>query len=312
MKNKVGLTVFAGIIILFVLLIIVGTDEYYFSRTYNLVVCIDDAAGLVKGAPVLLGGVKVGSVEKIEFLPDEKKDNIHVLLKILRSYQKKITTGSIAEIRSLGILGDKYIYISVGKPTETVMPDEATLPYKRGIALDELTKDISPIASELRSVLVNLHRITDSVAVGNGTLSQLVNKPALASDLNRVTHHADALLTEIESKEGTTGRLIHDKELYTELTGTIKSVRNLAEGLEQGKGSMGKLVTNDSLYNNINTAVTDLQKTIKANQSDTTLVGSLFTDRKLANNVRSLISELDSLITDVKANPKKYLKVSVF
>jgi phospholipid/cholesterol/gamma-HCH transport system substrate-binding protein len=312
MKNKVGLTVLAGIIILLILLIIVGTDEYFFSKTYNLVVCIDDASGLVNGAPVLLGGVKIGNVEKIDFLPDKQKDNIHILLKVLSSCRMKITTGTFAEIRGLGILGDKYVYLSVGMPGESPVPDFANIPFKKGIVIENLAKDITPITTELKSILINLHRMTDSMVTGNGTFAQIINQPALATEISRVAKHADDLITAIDSREGTTGQLIHNKQLYSDLNEIIITTNKLLSGLQNGKGSAGKFITSDSLYNNINSTVGDLRGILSANRSDTTIVGSLLSDKRFLDSIKNLINELNGLVEDVKNNPRKYLKVTVF
>ncbi len=312
MQKKVGITVFAGIIILFALLIIVGTDEYYFSKTYNLVVCIDDAAGLVKGAPVLLGGVKIGGVEKIEFLPDANKENIRVSLKVLSSYRQKITTGTCAEIRGIGILGDKYIHLSIGKNSGEPLPDNANVPYNRGVILEDITKEISPVTQELKSVLVNLHRITDSLATGNGTMATLINTPTAANKLSRVLSDADKLIAALESKDGTTGQLIHNKELYTETKEAVREFRAMITNINSGKGTIGKLVTEDSLYNSIHYTASEVNKLVAKAGNDSTIVGGLLTDKKMLGTIKNLIDELDALVVDIKKNPHKYVKVSVF
>jgi phospholipid/cholesterol/gamma-HCH transport system substrate-binding protein len=62
------------------------------------------------------------------------------------------------------------------------------------------------------------------------------------------------------------------------LKATLEQTSELMEGLNQGKGTAGQVLTNDSLYFNLN----------------------------------SSIKSLDLLLQDLKANPKRYVRFSVF
>jgi phospholipid/cholesterol/gamma-HCH transport system substrate-binding protein len=72
-------------------------------------------------------------------------------------------------------------------------------------------------------------------------------------------------------------RLLNESELHDRLTGTLNRIDQVVAGLEQGKGTAGQLLQNQQLYETIN----------------------------------STFAELRSLLSDVRADPKKYLRVSV-
>ncbi len=311
-KNKVGLTVFTGIILLVVLLVIVGSDEYFFMKTYDLKVYINDAAGLVKGAPVLLGGVKIGSVEKIDFRPDRQTDNILVTLKVLRSYQKQITTGTIAEIRSLGILGDKFIHLSIGRQNEAPVPDGGIVTFQPSLGMEDVMKSLSPAASNINTILGNLRTITDSIANGRGTVSSLINTRESMDRLEQISNRLTNLIGAIDSKDGSIGMLIHDKTLYNNMAHTVAELKEVIGDVHNGKGSLGKLVVNDSLYNQFNDASVQLKSLLQKTQNDTTVVGSVLNDGKLLKSIKTLLTDLNDLIVDIKKNPGKYVNVSVF
>lgn len=309
---KIGLTVFFGLLIIFILLVVVGTDDYFFSKTYNLKTYVSDAAGLVKGAPVMLGGIKVGDVERIDFIPGNEKSNICVSLRVVYSYRNKITASSRAEIRAIGILGDKLVYISVGKTNEAAIGEGSTIPYNSTIGFEDISQSLSPAVVDLKGILSNLHKITDTIAAGRGSIGQLINDPATVNDINRVINKADALLTKADSKDGTLGGLIHDKEIYNNLAYVTKDLKELINGLRNGKGTLGKLVVNDSLYNNINSSAAQLKEILTKAQNDSTVAGGLVNDKKLYRNLNDLIKDINSLVNDIKENPGRYVKVKIF
>ena len=51
--------------------------------------------------------------------------------------------------------------------------------------------------------------------------------------------------------------------------------------------------------------------TQKLNDNKSTL-GLLMNDKKLYDNATSTVASLDSLLTDLKRNPKKYVTIKVF
>jgi phospholipid/cholesterol/gamma-HCH transport system substrate-binding protein len=312
-KNyKVGLTVFAGLLIIFILLIIVGTDDYFFSKTYSLKTYVTDAAGLVKGAPVMLGGIKAGDVEKIDFVPGNEKSIICISLRVLSSYQNKITASSRAEIKAIGILGDKLVYITVGKPNEIAVAEGSTIPFNSTLGFEDISQSLSPAVVDLKGILLNLHKITDTIAAGKGSIGALINEPATVNGINRVINKIDNILSSFENKNNSLGELINDKELYNNLVYVIKDLKGIVTDLRDGKGTLGKLVVEDSLYNNINSSAAQLKGILSKVQSDSTFAGGLLNDKKLYHNLNDLIKDINNLVNDIKENPDRYVKVKIF
>jgi phospholipid/cholesterol/gamma-HCH transport system substrate-binding protein len=309
---KVGLTVFVGLLIIFSLLIMVGTDDYFFSKTYSLRTYVPDAAGLVKGAPVMLGGIKVGDVEKIDFVPGNDKSTICISLRVLSSYQNKITASSSAEIKAIGILGDKLVYISVGKPGEIAVAEGSIIPFNSTLGFEDISQSLSPAVVDLKGILSNLHKITDTIAAGKGSIGALINDPAAVNGINRVINKTDVLLSSIQSRNGTLGELINDKELYNNLVYVVKDLKGIVTDLRNGKGSLGKMVVDDSLYNNINSSASQLKAILTKAQSDSSVAGGLLNDKIMYRNLNDLIIDINDLVKDIKENPDRYVKVKIF
>jgi phospholipid/cholesterol/gamma-HCH transport system substrate-binding protein len=87
------------------------------SKTYILKAEFDNVAGVKKGASVQVAGVVVGEVAEIGL---GKNDAAVLSLKIDNSL--KVPTDSMASVKSQGIIGDKYIQLSIGGDEELFKP----------------------------------------------------------------------------------------------------------------------------------------------------------------------------------------------
>lgn len=311
-KIKIGLTIFVGILLFFAFIFMIGTDDYLFSKTYNLNLYLDDATGLVEGAPVTLGGYKVGDVGNVEFIPANDKRAIKITLRILEEYQHRITVNSHAEVSSIGILGDKFINITVGTPDEQPLADNDTISVTQTISLENLANAMSPGINNLNNILKNLSLISDTIASGKGNVGKLIMNDEIVVRLEESLTQTQTLLENVNNKNGSLGKLIYDDSLYISLVKMSDGVNNLLAEIESGKGTLGKLVTNDSLYNNLNSVSGNLNFLAEQAGNDSSVVNGLFTDKELYYKLKESIQNINILVEDIKENPGKYINVSVF
>ncbi|MCU7494135.1 MAG: MCE family protein [Ignavibacteria bacterium] len=309
---KVGLTVFSGIAVLMIFIILIGTDDYFFSKTYSLFIYTDNTIGLVKGAPVTLGGFKIGDVESMDFVPSNSRDAIKIRLRILKEYQGRITVNSVASISSIGILGDKFINITLGNPGEQALADNATIPLSEGLNLENVAGKIVPGIDKLNNILNNVSDMTDSINAGKGTIGELIKTKRTANEVSGALNNINMLISDIKSTKGSLGSLLYDKQLYTNLTSASENISRLAAGINNGKGTLGQLAASDSLYRRINTAAAKFNSIIAKADQDSSVINGLMSDKNLYKKLNNAIENLNSLTNDIRENPSRYLKVSVF
>ncbi len=112
----VGIFVLTGIICLVYLAVHLGEMEL-FSRGWRVTAEFDKISGLKVGAPVELAGVEVGRVEQITITPGRRA---RLLLKLAPNLS--LTDDTIASIRTKGIIGDKFVKLSVGTSEKAIPP----------------------------------------------------------------------------------------------------------------------------------------------------------------------------------------------
>lgn len=124
MENKsrafvLGIFIVVGLAILATGIFLIGDKQFLFSSTYLLKAAFPNVDGLNKGGDVRVGGLRVGTVDQID-LPIPPGRKVTVVMKLHDSTLPIIRKDSVAAIKTEGILGDKYLDISLGsKDAET-------------------------------------------------------------------------------------------------------------------------------------------------------------------------------------------------
>ena len=107
-KLIVGLFALAGIVALAILSLRLGKIELFSNNGYLIYANFDNITGLKAGDEVEIAGVKVGKVIAISL----KDYRAHVALRLNQGVQ--VDTEAIASIKTSGIIGDKYVSVSLG------------------------------------------------------------------------------------------------------------------------------------------------------------------------------------------------------
>jgi phospholipid/cholesterol/gamma-HCH transport system substrate-binding protein len=101
------------------------TDSVYgLSDNQSILAKFDEIDSVSIGAPVKIGGVKVGNISAIKL--DEK--NFQAILTLSINKNVKLPIDSSAKIASSGLLGDKYIAITPGGD-DNVIIDKGEIKY---------------------------------------------------------------------------------------------------------------------------------------------------------------------------------------
>ena len=112
----VGLFVLAGIVALAMISVRLGGLDLFPTGTYRLTAKFTSVSGLRVGASVEIAGVKVGRIQAIGLSGED------ALVTLQLDDSIKLSKDSIASIRTKGILGDKYIRLSLGGSSAMIKP----------------------------------------------------------------------------------------------------------------------------------------------------------------------------------------------
>lgn len=132
-ETIVGAFVLLGLASLAYLAINLGNLSLGAER-YVVYAQFESASGLKPGASVEVAGVEVGRVDEITLAVDRAR----VTLSLAKSV--KLQEDAIASIRTKGIIGDKYVQISLGGSDRIIPPGGLIRETESPIQLEEIIR----------------------------------------------------------------------------------------------------------------------------------------------------------------------------
>jgi len=290
---RVGIVVAIAAIILF--LGIIWIKEYRFNvERYKYGVLFPNVGALGVGDPVTVLGVKKGTVESIILSGGD------VLVTFNLTTDVKLKKDAKFTVMNIGLMGERFVDVSPGhspelldlsKPVEGFY--DTGIPEVMGMAgqmLDEIRRLVAHLEGifgtewsqeSFRKTIKDLRKLSGDLVTLLDRNKDKLEKTATdlsytSSELKvLVERNKEKLQSSVDNFTTSSAKL---DTITTTLSSLSISLKNLTQKIESGQGTFGKLVNDSTLYNDL---------------------------RKTTNN-------LDELVTDIKKNPKKYLKVSLF
>lgn len=289
----IGLCVIcAGVILFFGIDYLKGINIFNPSN-YYYVLC-DNVFGLDKSASVTINGYKVGQVRDIIYDYD-KPGKVKVILAV--NDQLHLPKGSYAEMAST-LLSGSYVILHLSESPEMI-PSGQEIPVKEGKDLmDAVTSEVMPAVNRI------LPRV-DSILYN---LNTLIADPALTASIQRldgITNNVYGITKGLSSTvNGDVPVVMRNAK---NVTVKLDSISTNLIALSNGLKDLPLATTID----NVN-AITDnlTQFSRQLNDKNSTL-GLLTRDPELYNRLNTVVADIDSLIIDIKKNPKRYISIKL-
>lgn len=307
---KVG--VFMLIILAILGYFVLKIEDIDLSRgkgTRHVKVIFDNVAGLDEKSPVRVSGVRKGKVTKIRLLRDGKAE---VTLDL--DNDVPIHTNASAHVANLGLLGEKYIELNPGTPSTPLTSTEqtVTLPGSQPASIDDVTSQISAIATDVKAVteslrtvmggpagerrlediVENVHQVTtqlrDMVAANrenfDATVSNMraltadlrVEIPKLAASIDRVANQIGGTVG--ENREDVRKIVENLRVLSAGLKTTTDNMNSITGQVKTGQGTVGKLIYDHEAYDRLNSALGSVESGVNELKNTLGRVGKIGLD----------------------------------
>src|SRR5271167_2742884 len=119
---KVGLFVIFGLALGMLAVFLIGDTKQMWEKKVSYKAAFQNVAGLKPGAPIRMGGLDVGTVTGIGHEGGAAETRIFVKMSINKSEAGRIHADTVATVAARGLLGDKMVELSVGTPSEAILP----------------------------------------------------------------------------------------------------------------------------------------------------------------------------------------------
>ncbi len=257
-------------------------SNYYYIR-------YDNVAGLTVSTPVTVDGFKVGLVRSIEYDYDAYNGAV---VEVMLDKKLKVPEGSKAVLQA-DLLGTVTLTLQLNKYVSTFYSPGDYLVGESDAGLmgsveEELLPSLAAMIPKIDSVLDGLNTIVRSQELN----TTLVNVAQISDDLRTASHHLSLLLADsVPAIVSDVKRITSHIDVFT----AELSQANIRQTIEHI----------DDVVVSVDTLMAKLQ------QPDNT-VGALLSDRRLYESLNATVMSADSLLIDLRLNPKRYVHFSLF
>lgn len=304
-ETKVGALTIIAIAILFLgYSYLRGNDVFSTENTFYT--DYDDVDGLSESKPVLVNGYQIGRVSKLTLLDNDK---IRTEFKIKGSVD--VPSNTVAKIISVDLLGSKAIEFQMGNSSTLAQSGDPLLSDVQS----NLMEKVEPLQIKIENLVVKLDSVLTAVNTALDNEFQQEFKAGLR-DVTKTLSHVEHISDDIRKLVGSENK---------RFSNIIANVESITENLKNNSDTVNLILSN---FHNTSKELQDLQvkETIenanytleefhsimeKINKGEGSL-GMLINDEDLYKNLSNSSQNLDNLMKDLKENPGRYVKLSIF
>jgi phospholipid/cholesterol/gamma-HCH transport system substrate-binding protein len=294
---KIGL--FALAVLLALAVLVLKIEDLPFSgkaRAASAEVTFTDVAGLDDKSAVRIAGVRVGKVDGIRLLPDGT-----AVARLVFDGDVELRDGAWGQVKSLGMLGDKYVDLYAGNPMKPRLPEGTRIPGRSSVEFDDLTKLASEIGKDVKELTgalsgslggetgeAKINRIVDNVGALAEQLKNLVesnrqnvdvtmaNLREFSSSIRETLARLDRILD--ENRSGVKGSVTNIEDLSGKLKISADNLSSITSKLDSGQGTMGKLLNDETAHDNLNEALTSIKTGVESLNTTLTRINRIELD----------------------------------
>jgi phospholipid/cholesterol/gamma-HCH transport system substrate-binding protein len=281
---KTGIVISIALCFLFISVFFSGNIGELLSPKLSINVKFSNIQGLRSGAPVWLFGAEIGKISDISI----NENGIIVALSVEQKHLKSIRKDAVANIMTMGILGDKFIELRQGDTKSQLISSGDTIDGVGSVDFEQITAAATTTMAETDSVIEQLAILLNNITSSSGTFAKLLNDSSLYKQLTISAGNLSNVTKGLVSSDGTIKKLIEDPDLYKNLNNVALQFSNLVGRVDNGlgNGGMASAIINDSIM------ASNLRETV--------------------SSLKETAHSINELVTDIKNNPKKYFSVKVF
>ncbi|MCC6816403.1 MAG: MCE family protein [Saprospiraceae bacterium] len=295
-----------------------GNNLFDNHKTYYAI--YDNVGQLDPSAPVFTRGIKVGTVLKVE-LAEDNPDKVLVTMDVKGNI--RLPKNTLAVLLSTGLLGGKAIDLRFDHhctddcvPSKGMLNSEVESMLTSILPKSEIEEYMEAIGSKLKNTLDSSGKKSQFNSMSNDLGSTLHNLHLLSIKLNE--------LIEANTKQINTtvsGLSTLSSTLSSNAKSIDQSLKNLETITSQLKNAdAGKLVQNstetlksiEKTSQEATKSLKEIQQLISQINNGNGTLSKLIKDPTLYKNLELSTQSLEKLLTDLKANPGRYVHFSVF
>ena len=185
---RAGVFLLLSFMVLAVMVFAVSDIQSLFKKKKDVKVLFLFSDGIEVNAQVRLSGIKIGKVSHIRVAP-EHGDKVELTLSVFDDTVIKQDTK--AAIKSLGLVGGKYVEMTGGSPASRVLGPGGQIIGEESMKLEDVTKVALEVVAKLKNIATNLDRVIGDPALAKSLKTTIQNLQDVSSNVKVMTSSKD-------------------------------------------------------------------------------------------------------------------------
>ena len=275
---KVGILVTVSFVIFVIGIFVISDIRSLWDKKKTLTLLFPYADGITVGSPVWYAGYEVGGVKDIR-IAQGTADRIALTIRI--SPDARVRQDSRAEIRSLGMMGAKYVEISPGSQDAAEVPSGAIMEGVSSSSLSEIMATGQQVAAGIHELVNEARTLVKEVRTEYPLKETIGNANGLLVDLRKQAAELGPIMKNVREVSGSGGK---------ELVGLLKDVRETNKDVQKRLQSVEDGLT--KTLEHAGKGFIEVRDTVKG-------VKTILADSE--DNIASLLYNLDETSRNMKA-----------
>jgi len=294
-----GLEIRVGIVVVLASVVLVLGVMWFqkfklVEKRYDFFARFSEVGGLQSGDQIYVNGVERGRVQSVNL----GARGVVVDLGIREGVELPID--SHVQLKSVGIMGERFVSVTKGGASELIAPGD-TVDGEFLMGLSELMGSAGEILDELAETSRNLREILETFTSEGKLQSSVDNLSEASANLRSIT---------VENQPKLANAIQGIERVSTRMDSLIEKHYASLDSSLAGLGRTGQNI--DYAVQNLSTASEDLKEITRRLREGEGTIGKLLSDDALIDRLNTTVLKLDSLITDIKLHPGRYVTLELF
>jgi phospholipid/cholesterol/gamma-HCH transport system substrate-binding protein len=270
---KVGLLALAAMASVVVMSLKITQNQSGFGKHIEYKTILEDASGIFEKTPIKVAGINAGRIKSIELEGSKALITFEILEKVM------VTPSAKLKIKSVGLLGDKFIDIDLGDQKGDRLQEGAFLSAEGGGGFDNLAKDASEVLNEVKDIAKTVKEsLRDDE--GRNLVKQIVNNiNDMTASLKRITTGNEEKVNDIiDDLKLISSQLAHETDRYQKdslmadlsklgpildkVDATVTDLKIIVADVKDGKGTVGKLLRDDAVVDQVSQTLSSVNRLV--------------------------------------------------
>lgn len=292
----------------------ITSNQSGFGKHVTYKTRMEDAAGILEKTPIKVAGINAGRIKSIELDGNEALITFEITDKI------KVTPGSSLKVKSVGLLGDKFLDLNVGPAGEPLSPGEF-IPNESAGGFGDLAKDAGAVLKEVKEIAQTIKdalrdeqgrnvvkEIVSNIEDTSASLKRITTGNEqrindIMDDINRVTQQL-AFETDRYQKNSLMNDLGKIGPILDKADSTVADLQTIVADVKEGKGTVGKLLRDDAVVDQVSQTLSSVNRLVNR-------INNVEADIGMSSGVNTRIGSETRIDLDLYPAPERFFRIGI-